>query len=61
MNVGRALDVLRRDVAGLFSRRNYTPDFSIYSPEIEDWGRRITPSGMSEISTKASLEGHVFR
>ena len=35
LNVGRALDVLRRDVAGLFSRRNYTPDFSIYSPEIE--------------------------
>ena len=52
LNVGRALDVLRRDVAGLFSRRNYTPDFSIYSPEIEDWGRRKQkqPSGMSEIS-----------
>ena len=35
LNVGRALDVLRRDMAGLFSRKSYTPDFSIYSPEIE--------------------------
>lgn len=41
LNVGRALDVLRRDVAGLFSRRNYTPDFSIYSPEIEVTDARL--------------------
>lgn len=35
LGVGRAIDVLRRDVAGLFSRKRYTPDFSIYSPDID--------------------------
>ncbi|CAK9088758.1 unnamed protein product [Durusdinium trenchii] len=41
LGVGRAIDVLRRDVAGLFSRKRYTPDFSIYSPDIEVTDARL--------------------
>ena len=35
LNVGRAIDVLRRDMVGLFGREQHVPDFSIYSPDIE--------------------------
>ncbi|CAE8711062.1 unnamed protein product, partial [Polarella glacialis] len=31
LGVGHAIDVLRKDVVGLFQDTNYTPDFSIYS------------------------------
>ena len=41
LNVGRAIDVLRRDVSGLFSHKRYTPDFSIYSPDIEVTDARL--------------------
>eukprot|EP00434_Breviolum_minutum_P042060 symbB.v1.2.037419.t1/scaffold5520.1/size26209/2 len=51
LNVGRALDVLRRDVSGLFSRKNYTPDFSIYSPDIEVTDARLPSFKIKGLAT----------
>ncbi|CAJ1431823.1 unnamed protein product [Effrenium voratum] len=51
LNVGRAIDVLRRDMVGLFGRARYTPDFSIYSHNIEVIDARLPSFQLRGLAT----------
>mmetsp|Transcript_16352 Transcript_16352/g.28676 ORF Transcript_16352/g.28676 Transcript_16352/m.28676 type:complete len:381 (-) Transcript_16352:117-1259(-) len=51
LGVGKAIDVLRRDMRGLFENMPYTPDFSIYSPDIEVQDARLPSFRLKGIAT----------
>mmetsp|Transcript_39476 Transcript_39476/g.91253 ORF Transcript_39476/g.91253 Transcript_39476/m.91253 type:complete len:358 (+) Transcript_39476:73-1146(+) len=51
LNVGRAIDVLRRDMVGLFEKSQHVPDFSIYSPNIEVIDARLPSFQLRGLAT----------
>lgn len=51
LGVGHAIDVLRRDVVGLFGDTPYTPDFSIYSSDIQVVDARLPSFKLKGIAT----------
>jgi len=51
LNVGRAIDVLRRDMVGVFSPGQHVPDFSIYSPDIEVIDARLPSFQLRGLAT----------
>ncbi|CAE8645258.1 unnamed protein product, partial [Polarella glacialis] len=51
LGVGHAIDVLRKDVVGLFQDTNYTPDFSIYSSDIKVIDARLPSFQLDGIAT----------
>ncbi|CAE8597286.1 unnamed protein product [Polarella glacialis] len=51
LGVGHAIDVLRKDVVGLFEDTDYTPDFSIYSSDIKLVDARLPSFQLDGIAT----------
>lgn len=51
LGVGRAIDVLRRDMVALFEDTRNTPDFSIYSPDIQVVDARLPSFQLKGIAT----------
>lgn len=51
LGVGNAIDVLRRDVPALFSKEQHTPDFSIYSEDMEVVDARLPSFQLKGLAT----------
>lgn len=51
MNVGHAIDVLRRDTVALFATPGYTPDFSIFSEDVEVVDARLPSFQLHGLAT----------